>query len=393
MSIEIRSIEPRELAAYHEAVFATFGQDAAEVDPDGARRIGALIPPTQLWAAFDGASIVATAGAFDLQLGLPGGGALPTSGLTAVTVRPTHRRRGLLRRLIDVHLEDARRRGLPASALWASEAGIYRRFGYGLAAESDAMSISQASTLGFLAPHDPDALEMIDEARARELLPGIYERAIAQRPGALRRDDVWWRERRFLENGHTRQGASRRRHVVARRGDQLVGYVVYRQRPGFTDGLWSGRTEINELLAVDTRAAASLWRFVLDIDLSPNVSWWNAPVDDPLPWLVADPRRVQRHRSDTLWLRIEDVAATLAARRYASDGALCFAVEGAAWDLVVEDGRARCAPTTRAPQLRLDRPTLGTLYLGTAPASWLARAGLIAGEPAAIACADRLFAS
>jgi len=401
MSIEIRTVTDDELPTYREALYATFGEDP-ENDPNGSERIRALIAPGQRWAAFDGGAVVATAGTLDHALALPGGGTIPMAGLTMVTVRPTHRRRGILRELMRHHLDDARRRGFPISGLWASEASIYQRFGYGLAAEGDLVEIDNAHALALREPREHDEIQWIDEARARRELPAIYSRAAAGRPGTLIRSDVWWRERRFLEAPFFNKGASRRRHVVAARPDSgdLVGYLQYRQRPGFTDGLPAGQLDIIELVAVDARAEAALWRFALRVDLFPRVTWWNAPTDDPLPWLVADPRRVKRRRTDTLWLRLDDIPAALAARRYAADGALRLVVaeSGTAWDLAVSDGgHARCAAagsaSSDASALRLALPALGSLYLGAFSASRLARAGLVQGDLAALATADRLFAS
>lgn len=220
---------------------------------------------------------------------------------------------------------------------------------------------------------------------------------------ALVRSEAWWRERRFLEAPFARGGASRRRHVLAVRaeggaGPTPVGYLQYRQRAGFTDGLPSGSLEIVELCGADLRAEATLWHFALRADLFPRVTWWNAPVDDPLPWLLADPRRVKRRPADTLWLRIDDVPAALAARRYGADGALRLVVDGAAWELAVSDqGHGRCAAAAAGasapPELRLSVPALGSLYLGGFRASQLLRAGLVNGAPDAIALADRMFAS
>lgn len=392
MALELRSVHADEVAAFQEAMFHTFGFDP-EVDPDFPRRFEALLGPTRAWVVVDGATIVATAGTFELEVGLPGGASLPIAGLTTVTVRPTHRRRGLLRLLMDRHLEDARARGRGVSGLWASEASIYGRFGYGIAAFGDAVEVSHGHDLA-LAPGAPvDAVEPADEARARALLPPIYARVTADRPGALRRTEAWWRERRFTESPWARGGASRRRHVIARRGDEAVGYLVYRQRGGVTDNLPSGRTEINELLALDARAATTLWRYALSLDLFPTVAWWNAPVDDPLAWLATDPRRPIKKRGDTLWLRIEDVPGALTARDYTCDGALTLDVEGTTWALRSEAGHATCVPTSSPPDLVLPRAALGALYLGGTPASALAHAGVITGTPAALALADRLFAS
>jgi len=394
MSIELRTVADDEVTAYRAAMSETFGDDL-DNDPDGPARVRALVAPGQRWAAFDGGTIVATAGTFDHAIVLPGGGRIPMAGLTMVMVRPTHRRRGLLRELMRLHLDDARRRGFPISGLWATEASIYQRFGYGVAAEGHAVEIDGAHTVAFAGPRELDELRWLEEEHARRELPAVYARAIANRPGALIRSDVWWRERRFLEAPFVRGGASRRRHVAAARDGELVGYLQYRQRSTFTDGVPAGTLDIIELLAADARAEATLWQFALRVDLFPRVTWWNAPVDDPLPWMIADSRRVKRRRGDTLWLRLDDIAAALVARRYAADGALRLVVDGAAWDLTAEDGGyARCTPAEpEGPALRLSRPALGSLYLGGVSASLLARAGAVHGDPAAIATADRLFSS
>jgi predicted acetyltransferase len=398
MGLEFRTVADDEIPAFREAALSVFGADPeAEAGINAADQHRALIGPGQAWAAFDNGMIVATAATFDLPISLPGGTSMPMAGLTLVTVRPTHRRRGILRELMKLHFADARERGFAISGLWASDVPIYPRFGYGLAAYCDALEIPNAHTLT-IAAREFDSLEPIDEARARALLPDIYARAIASRPGALRRSDVWWRERRFLEIPWARAGASRRRHVVVRRGEELVGYLVYRQRSKFTDGIPDGRVEINELLAVDAQAEATLWRFALSIDLFPTVAWWNAPADSALPWLVSDMRRIKSRRGDALWLRIDDIPATLAARRYANDGQLCFVLTDAEgnpprYELVVEDGVGRCTPTTRGPGVAFSTRTLSTLFLGCASASQLARAGLVQGRPDTILDADRLFYS
>jgi predicted acetyltransferase len=164
--------------------------------------------------------------------------------------------------------------------------------------------------------------------------------------------------------------------------------MVYRQRMGWTEGLPTGTTEIEELVGVDARAEASLWRYASRVDLFPRVSWDNAPGDCLLPHLVADRRRVVHRRCDTLWLRPDDIAATLSARRYSDDGALRLGVEGRTY--LLEDGR--CTPSDAAPELTMDRATLGGIFLGGVRPTLLARAGRIAGDPAAIVRAERLFA-
>jgi predicted N-acetyltransferase YhbS len=366
--MEIRAITDDEVPAFRACLLTTFGEDG-DGDPDGDRRFRALIAPGQAWAAFDRGTIVGTAGTLELELGMPGGGTLAMAGLTMVTVRPTHRRRGILRTLMQLHLDDARERGRAISGLWASEATIYGRFGYAPAVWDWVIEVTGARELEVAG--GGDEIEWLEPARAREVLPEVYARATAQRPGVLRRSATWWRERRFQEQGFVRRGASQRRHVLAVRSGAAVGYLAFRQRVG--QGYPVGRLEIIELVGVDPRAIASLWKFALAVDLFPTVAWPHMPIDDPLVHLVSDPRAVSRKHSDSLWLRIEDVAAVLAARRF----------EGCA--VTVGDRTYGNGPAVEvAPRV------LPALVMGGARATELAQAGLLRGD---VMAAERAFAT
>jgi predicted acetyltransferase len=392
VTLDIRSITDSEIDAFRDCLMSTFGSDSDD-DPGGGDRVRALVAPGRAWAAFDAGTMVATAASYALTVGVPGG-TLAMAGLSMVTVRPTHRRRGVLRELIRLHLDDARGRGEPLSGLWATEATIYGRFGYGIAAEADTLEADTRGMAFTAGRHvrDDAVCEWVDEAAARERLPAIYARAIADRPGTLGRSDAWWSERHFLNVPLMRGKASRRRYVIARRAGEAIGYVVYRQRPGFQAGTPSGTTEILELIAADPHAEASLWRFIAGIDLFPKAYWEHAPIDTILPWVVADPRRVVRRRTDALWLRVDDVAATLAARRYQVDGELRLAISDTTWQLVVSGGRAHCAQVDAEPELQLAPTALGSVVLGGVSLPLLARAGHISGAADTVARANRLFA-
>ena len=387
--MEIRPITDDEVPAWRLSLIHTFGGDPAG-DPEGDERFRAIVDLGRAFGAFDRGAVVGTAAGFDFTMSVPGG-LVPMSGLTMVSVKPTHRRRGVLRGLMDAHLEAARRHGDPISGLWASEATIYGRFGYGIAAEGEAYDF--ATTGAAVAEgHDLDEVEMVTDAVAAELLPGVFERVRALRPGMFSRSPGWWRYRRMADRPENRGGASPRKHVVARRGDTITGHVAYRQKLGWSSGVPSGQLDIDELMAVDPRAEATLWRFVASVDLYPKVGYWNAPVDSLLPFLLDNPRRVTRRRTETLWLRIEDVPRALAARAYPVDGVLRFAVDDdAVYELRASGGAGHCERVDGPPDLRLDRNTLGAIYLGGFAPSLLARAGRITGEPAALATADRLF--
>lgn len=384
--MEIRRITDDEVPAFRRTMITTFGGDPdSEAGADD--RIRALLEPDRRFGAFDRGVCVATAGSYAQTVTLPGGAELPMAGLTMVTVRPTHRRRGILRALIELHFADARDHGEPISGLWASEASIYGRFGYGVAAEGDDLQL-EAIGVDVAAGRELDELE--DLTGGAEVIAPVYDAVRATRPGMISRSPAWWTWRRFRDRDDLRHGASSRRHVITRRDGAVTGYLASRQKLDWTDGgLPRGAFQIDELIAIDARAEATLWRHAASIDLFPKVSYWNAPADTLLPYLLADPRRIRRVRTDSMWIRVEDVAAALSGRRYLHDGRLCLAIDdGPAFALEVEGGVGRCAPTDRAPELRVTRPALGSLLLGGTSPGLLARAGQVSG---AVTAAERLF--
>ncbi len=83
--------------------------------------------------AHDGANLVGIAGSYAQEVTVPGGGQVRAGGITWVAVAPTHRRRGILTRLMSELHDDIDRRREPIAMLTASEGGIYERFGYGIA--------------------------------------------------------------------------------------------------------------------------------------------------------------------------------------------------------------------------------------------------------------------
>src|SRR4051794_8930668 len=97
MDLELRPVTEEEYAAYVRVVGAHFGEHVVDRDVEWARRQMDL---DRTIAVFDGDDIVATASAWSFDTTVPGGAALPTAGVTFVGVRPTHRRRGLLRRMM-----------------------------------------------------------------------------------------------------------------------------------------------------------------------------------------------------------------------------------------------------------------------------------------------------
>ena len=236
----------------------------------------------------------------------------------------------------------------------------------------------------------------LDPEEATGALPLIFDQYWQDNHGGFTRTPGWWRTRIMADPEHRREGATSLRFVLARRAGEGVGYVTYRQRPPQSDGS-EGKTEIVELVALDDDARRALWSFVTNVDLYRNVTWWNAPTDEPVLIEADRNRSVKWTQHDSMWIRPLDVVAMLEARRYRTHGSLVvdltdsFLGRGGRYELEVAEGVGRCRPTTVEPDLTMDISDLGTLYLGGRTATALARATHIQGSPEAMARADDLF--
>jgi predicted acetyltransferase len=154
------------------------------------------------------------------------------------------------------------------------------------------------------------------------------------------------------------------------------------------------------LVGVDPPAEASLWAYVLGIDLIRRMEAANRPIDDALQFMLADPGRQVRTDAPDLYLRLVDVGAALSDRGYRVDETLTLEITDRVcpwnerrWRIEARDGQARVGPTTDAPDLVLDVSALASLYLGGVRATQLHAATLIhAVTPGAVERADALFA-
>lgn len=394
MSISIRPITSDEVPGFRTVISQAFGGDATE---GGDERFLQQVDLGRTYVAFDGDDMVATSAAFTFDVTVPGGMA-PMGGLTMVAVRPTHRRQGVLRRLMDAHFADVAARDEPLSGLWASETAIYGRFGYGDAVPRHHLTIDVKRT-ALDSALATDGVRLIGEDEARSTLPGLYETYRLGRVGALSRSDDWWSARRFYDGPEYREGASKRRYAIAERDGAPVGYVMYRQKEKWDDGwLPDGEVGVIEIIG-DRRATASLWAFLASIDLFPRLDWWNAPVDDPVKWAASNRRAVRITLADSLWVRLMDVDRCLALRRYGASGGIVMGVtdrhlpanSGARRLVVDADGAAEVTDTDGPPDVELDVATLGALYLGGRSAIELAAAGLISGDEGHVRRLDELM--
>jgi predicted acetyltransferase len=397
----IRPITADELATWFEAfgtsfyIWPTDPQAAAELrrpTVDYDRTIG----------AFEGDAIVGTFRTFSTQLTLPGGGRVAVNAVSGVSVRPTHRRRGTLGRMIEHDVARATERGDVACILIASEWPIYGRFGYGPATWKSNWTLRTRSMSFSLEP--TGSVEMVSPTKALELLPGIFAGYAAAQPGEIDRPDNRWEFDLGLVEW---PGRPRWRGQVAihRDADGLPdGFARFHGEENWGDGGMPDHAMLlDELHGVTPAAELDLWRFLAQVDLTAVIKAENRRTQEPLSWYLADARAARPSgQSDFLWVRPLDVPGLLAARRYDRDASLVLEVTDVVDDepgpaagryrLEVRDGTATCERTEAEPDLTVEARQLGAASLGgTSLIDATRRSGAPERRAGALREADLLF--
>jgi predicted acetyltransferase len=397
VTIEVRVPNQDELPAFFDQLSLIFS--GGPLKPDQLARQVSLTELDRTLAAYDGSELVGTAGAYSLQMALPGGVDLSTGGVTRVSVRATHRRLGVLRAMMRYQLDDIHARGEPLAALYASQAPIYGRFGYGVGAWHSRLAIPRARS-AFREPARDGRVRVVDGETALAVIPDLHERLRRGQPGAVSRARAYW-EARVADPTDVRQGRSPLWYLLHDGESGPDGFATYRMAPKWVGEEPGGTLFLIDLLAATAAATAALWRFCLDVDLMSRVEAGSRSSDDPVRHLLADPRAVRDLVHDGVWVRLVDVPAALAGRGYSTEGTLTFEVRdefcpwnAGRWELRAGAGGAECRPSQGEPDLALDVADLAAAYLGGNRFAALAAAGRVeAREPAAIRRADTLFAS
>ena len=339
--------------------------------------------------------VVGTASAYTRTLSIPGA-VVPAAHVTRVAVQSTHRRKGVLSRLMKTQL-----RSVPEAlcVLWATEPQIYGRFGYGpaswqLEVQAQLHRIGQVS-----GPRTDGRLRQVDCKDAIEVLSPIHAAYQRQRPGVSGRDKGDWRSR-LDDPSELRHGMTQRKFVVySNTAGEATGYATWRGNLNWDDVGPAGKIVLEELVATDLEAYTALWRYVLSMDLAATVNYRHMPVDAPVRHLVANPRAFQSCQRDALWLRIVKVPEALSQRAYAVPVDLVVELSDDVIDtnngrfrLTADSDSATCVPTEEPADLSMSVKELGAIYLGGTDPMELAHAGAIeAHTPQAVERASAAF--
>ncbi len=395
-SYDIRPVTDAEYPAFVKAFIEGFADDIPSDDFDDLIRLN--LPPERTLAAFEGEDMVGTFGGYDLSLTVPGGVAVPMEGTTVVTVYPTHRRQGLLRDMMQVHLDNAVAAGYPIAGLWASESGIYERFGYGIAAYGYAVKM-EGSHIRFRDGVEVDRVRRISVDEAFDVLPPIFDAVCRRTPGMWKRSENWWKDI-LADADWMKHGRTKLRIVIHDGDDGPDGYAIYRLKGADSDD-WhdAGEVRVIEAMAQTPRAIASLWSFLTNVDMRPTVKYNFYPMDDMLAPMITEGRRIQKKiQYESLYVRLLDVERALEARTYEHDGDIVIEVEDAIlpatsgrYRLTVTAGIASCERTEDDADVSMDVDVLGGLYLGGQNAYAYAGAGRLRGADLQVDTLHRIF--
>nr|WSW67825.1 GNAT family N-acetyltransferase [Streptomyces sp. NBC_00995] len=403
-TLDVRPIAESELHDWLRALNTGFLRTPTPSDEEVAGRLPYL-DLARVQGVFDEGRCVATFRSFAQELTVVGGATVPTDAVTNVTVSPTHRRRGLLSRMMATDLAAAKERGDVAATLIAAEYPIYGRYGFGPAAWTTEWEVDVHRT--GLDPHDRvpadgdgGRIDLVDGAEVRKLGPALHDRLRARQHGTVSRGERWW----DLNTGAVVFPQDRWTepfHAVYRGPDGSVdGLLAYRADDHWGDAKQPlNRATVRSLIAVTPAAERALWHFLCSVDWISTIRTGHRAPDDLLPLLLPDPRaaRVVTH-ADFMWVRILDVTRALEARTYAVPGSLVLDIHDPAgltagrFHLDASPDGATCAPTTRSADLAMDVRELGALYLGDESVSRLTSLGRVEElTPGAAAGADGLL--
>ena len=376
-------VTPERLDEFFAAVVHGFHDDYVSAKWEPHRRV--FEPERSFGFQVDGRWI-STCGVYSRTLTVPGG-TVPVAAVTVVTVHPSYRRRGLLNEMMKHQLDDIHERGEePVALLWASESGIYGRFGYGQAGPQVRLS-GKTKTTAFRPDVDlgSGSVGEVERDEAIPIIKRLHQDLLPRRVGALNRTDDWWVVR-WHDPEQWRHGASAYRFALHYdHSGRPDGYVAFRVKNDWSES--GAEVSVEELDADSAEARAALWRFVLDLDLVRRFVRQNAPLDESVRYLVADLRSVKAEDQDGTYARLVDVPRALEARRYLADLDVTIRVEDPllsynSGTIRLEASRSGASVTRvtrgrRRPDLVMGVRDLSAIYLGGTSLAALARAGLV----------------
>ncbi len=358
MEFEIRKARPEEMDDFRKVVKAALMMTA----PDN------LDPELTLCAFRDG-KLVTSYAAWNMSLVL-NGGIVPFAGVTDVGTHPVYRRHGFLRKVTSKHFENLHEEGkLPLSALYASRAAIYRRYGYSPVVTNCSYTV-EPRFIQFIGGKEPVGTFREGSESDLKIFAQLYNRFIAKRTGYLQRSEENWK--RKLNPPPNQPEHHLNFYVIYEEAGEPQGYMLYTAAL-ILDGpnRWSQNIQISDIAWNSPSAFRAIWEYFSRMDVIIDVTCLHVPVDDPLPHLLLEPRKLNTTSRDGLLARIVDIPNALDKRGYNETGTLVFKVyddfcpwNNGTWKLEASPDGSRVSSTSESPQLEMPLSTLTLLFFG-----------------------------
>lgn len=405
MPIFVRQLETdAERLRHRMCIDVAFGEIPGPANVEAIKDQEALIEEAHTVAVFSAEAgedeVIGGLRGAEFDLTMPGGATVPAVGVAGVGLHPARTGRGGLRVMMEEHIRRGVERGRAASVLWASESGLYPRFGYGTATS---MAIHELATAGstFKTPlEDAGHCDLVfDAAEARSLVAEVYTKLGVTRAGTTSRSDAWWDMLYKSPDGWFSPGPCVTL-VHFNAAGEADGYAFYKvvSPNGGDDWLPDGLVSVREFAGLDVDAERAMIAFLCRVPLCRRVRFDMSPTENTIGHQLVDPRefrQVEAH--DGLWLRPLDVVTLLEARTYESDGEVAFSVadplladQCGPWLLSVVDGVGRLTKIDSAP-VEFSPEQLGMVLLGNTRVNELVAAGLVAGPDDQVRTLDRLM--
>ncbi|MDD5191360.1 MAG: GNAT family N-acetyltransferase [Dehalococcoidales bacterium] len=321
-------------------------------------------------------------------------------GVTMVGTLPAYRAYGYLRKVITHHcnLLHEQQNG-PITELHASRAAIYQRFGYGIVTGAMTYKV-EPRYIEFACPQAiPGRLRDLEDSET-DVLDKVYTAFTANKMGYLHRFKLTWDLGTLF--APTAPGMSLNKVVYEEKGNPL-GYVIYTMGPPGPGAanLQNGQIFIRDLAWLTPAAYRGIWAHFANNNLIEDITWGRVPVDDPLPYLLLEPRMLRATLRDDVLARLVDVDKALPLRGYQETGELTFKViddlcpwNTGAWKLEVDKQGSRVTKTRLSPQITLPVNTLAMLFYNQINATQALRMGrLDAPKPEALKDWDRIMST
>lgn len=305
-----------------------------------------------------------------------GGRSVPAANICHIAIAPQWRGHGLARRLLAELEAEALARGAAMTTLFASARPVYRKAGYELAGSE---IIYEAETAALPTRLKDVTFQAVTSDIAQCLSEATRARA-AIHNGLLDRTESHWRE--LLREP---------RHALAAYavdGDVSRGYAL-------VDTTDEDCLKLRDWHARDGATAEAILAFLSGFrSVYPKLQWHGAPNDD-LIFAMPDKGWKLLHQEDFM-AKLIDPRQALVARGYVCpDAQLDFTLIGETqtrFSLAISNGKAAVAQPTGRAGVSLKGIDIAPLFTSYRSASFLARAGRLTGDPAAIALCDLIFA-